>query len=77
MNERLKRCPFCGAEPKKWSWNYGTAIQCSNFSTSNGEGHTIQVSAKTEEEAIAKWNTRYKSRNSGGDVIGRMYFQGG
>ena len=55
MNNKLKPCPFCGAEAHMWSWNYGTAIQCSKF---DSHTHVIQVSAETSAEAIARWNER-------------------
>lgn len=55
MNNKLKPCPFCGAEAYMWSWNYGTTIQCSNF---NSHNHVILVSAETSAEAIARWNAR-------------------
>ena len=55
----LKPCPFCGAEAYMWSWNYGTAIQCSKFNTNT---HLIQVRGKTEEEAIEQWNMRMEVR---------------
>ena len=54
----LKPCPFCGADAYIWSWNYGTAIQCSKF---NAKSHLIQVIGKTNAEAIEKWNTRQES----------------
>lgn len=55
----LKPCPFCGAEAYMWSWNYGTAIQCSKF---NNDTHLIQVRGKTEKEAVEQWNMRTEVR---------------
>lgn len=51
----LKPCPFCGADAYMWSWNYGTAIQCSKF---DPDAHLIQVRGMTSTEAIERWNTR-------------------
>lgn len=51
----LKPCPFCGADAKMWSWNYGTAVQCSRWESNS---HLIQVRGKTMEEAIERWNMR-------------------
>ena len=62
MNNKLKPCPFCGAEAHMWSWNYGTAIQCSKF---NSHTHVIQVSAKTSAEAIERWNARAEQKAEG------------
>lgn len=56
----LKPCPFCGADAFIWSWNYGTAIQCSKF---NADSHLIQIRGKTNTEAIERWNTRQKVRS--------------
>jgi hypothetical protein len=58
----LKPCPFCGADALMWSWNYGTAIQCSKF---NAKSHLIQVIGKTSTEAIEQWNTRRESEDEG------------
>lgn len=60
MSNKLKPCPFCGAEAHMWSWNYGTAIQCSKF---NSHTHVIQVSAETSAEAIERWNARKAERS--------------
>ena len=57
----LKPCPFCGAEAYMWSWNYGTAIQCSKF---NSNTHLIQVRGKTSTEAIERWNARVEPQES-------------
>jgi len=60
MSDNLKPCPFCGAEAYMWSWNYGVAIQCSNFSYM----HWIEVRGQTIEEAIEKWNARIEPQES-------------
>lgn len=57
----LKPCPFCGADAYMWSWNYGTAIQCSKF---NNDTHLIQVIGKTSTEAIEQWNARVEPQES-------------
>ena len=57
----LKPCPFCGAEAYVWTWNYGSAIQCSKF---NSNSHLIQVEGKTKAEAIERWNTRVEPQES-------------
>lgn len=64
MSNKLKPCPFCGAEAHMWSWNYGTAIQCSKF---NSHNHVIQVSAETSAEAIERWNTRAEGSKDDND----------
>ena len=54
----LKPCPFCGANAYIWSWNYGTAIQCSKF---NAKSHLVQVTGNTICETIERWNERKES----------------
>ena len=57
----LKPCPFCGAPAYMWKCNMATYIQCSKWNTSDDLGHLVQVSRRTEEEAVAVWNTRIES----------------
>ena len=64
MSNKLKPCPFCGAEAHMWSWNYGTAIQCSKF---NSNTHVIQVIADTSAEAIERWNARAEGSEDDND----------
>ena len=64
MNNKLKPCPLCGAEAHMWSWNYGTAIQCSKFNSNN---HVIQVSAESSAEAIERWNARAEGSEDDND----------
>ena len=55
----LKKCPFCGAEARIIRTNYHVYISCSNHQiVDNSNYHVIEVSADTEDEAIAKWNNR-------------------
>lgn len=51
----LKPCPFCGSEAYIWSWNYGTAVQCSKF---NANTHLVQIRGETSDLAIKRWNHR-------------------
>lgn len=67
MNNNLKPCPFCGAEAYMWSWNYGTAIQCSKF---NCDTHLIQVRGQTSAEAIERWNARVKPQAESEEING-------
>ena len=62
MSEELKGCPFCGADAFMWRTNHHVYIQCDKFNASDNHGHMVQVSARTEEEAILKWNDRYYER---------------
>ena len=47
----LKPCPFCGSDAYMWSWNYGTAIQCSKF---NPNSHLVQDIYKRIMKVIDK-----------------------
>lgn len=58
MKVELKPCPFCGAEAYMWKTDKFTCIQCDNFSSSVIGGHLVQISERTEEEAVKKWNRR-------------------
>jgi hypothetical protein len=58
MKIELKSCPFCGAKAFMWKTNHHTYIQCDNSSPPDTEGHFVQVSERTEEEAVKKWNRR-------------------
>lgn len=51
----LKPCPFCGAEAFMWTWTHGTAIECSNYHV---DRHRVQIEARTEREAVERWNQR-------------------
>lgn len=51
----LKPCPFCGAIAHLWEWNYGTAIECSQY---NPKTHQVQIKQETKEKAIEEWNRR-------------------
>lgn len=57
-DDRLKPCPFCGGRASMWKTNYHVYIQCDNFNTDDANGHLVEVSANTEEEAIRAWNGR-------------------
>ena len=52
MNEKLKPCPICGSEPRKWQFNKGAIIECHCID------HRVSCEAKTLEEAIGAWNRR-------------------
>ena len=49
---KLKRCPFCGKQPRYWEWNYGAMVECFQ------DDHRIQCEAKTLEDAVEAWNKR-------------------
>ena len=38
---------------------YHVYIQCENLNMNDSDGHLVQVSANTEEQAIDMWNRRY------------------
>ena len=59
IREDLRHCPFCGGRADMWRTNYHVYIQCENFNTNDADGHLVQVSANTEEQAIEMWNRRY------------------
>lgn len=58
MMAELKPCPFCGGKANIWRTNYHVYIDCENFNVSDPDGHLVQVSANTEEEAVKRWNRR-------------------
>ena len=58
MSEKLKPCPFCGAKAFMWKTNSHTYIQCDRFTASDTAGHLVQVSERTEKDAIEAWNRR-------------------
>lgn len=65
MNEqKLLPCPFCGGEAFIWQTNKATYIQCEKWNTSDDNGHLVQVSAKTRDEAVAKWQGRFVMREA-------------
>lgn len=54
----LKPCPFCGSPARLWSWNGGTRIDCSKWRGGDANVHYVGIGAKTEKEAIERWNKR-------------------
>ena len=60
-NEIVKPCPFCGGDAYVCRTNHQIYIECSNTKNGN-DRHLIQVSARTFEEALKRWNTRQKVR---------------
>ena len=64
MQNELKPCPFCGGAAFVWQSNKAVYIQCENWNTSDENGHLVQVSAKTRDEAVKKWQGRYIVRES-------------
>lgn len=54
----LKPCPFCGAEPKTWTYNGGARVQCSNWQCVHEPTHIVSIGGKTSDEAATAWNTR-------------------
>jgi Lar family restriction alleviation protein len=64
MTIRLKPCPFCGKRPeidtrKPFESVYPRClISCQNTHCPA----MLEVESETEEEAIAKWNTRYTAK---------------
>jgi hypothetical protein len=53
--DTLKPCPFCGGRPNLWTWNYGACVECENYHV---DKHRVAFMGKTEDEAIALWETR-------------------
>lgn len=49
---KVKQCPLCGGNPFVLKMGYITRIQCVK------DDHTVEVSAKNDEEAIWIWNRR-------------------
>lgn len=64
MSEKLTPCPFCGGRAFVWQSNKATYIQCEFWNTSDENGHLVQVSAKTREDAVKKWQGRFIMRES-------------
>ena len=50
----LLPCPFCGGAAFKWHTNYATYIEC----RSTTSWHRVQISARTEAQAMIDWNKR-------------------
>ncbi len=53
-DEQLKPCPFCGKPANMWKTNYATYIECLEYD----QWHRVQISARTENQAISWWNLR-------------------
>lgn len=66
LDERLLPCPFCGGtetridELKHWTGmgSIVVSVTIRHFCSEDIFKSTIQCRAKTEEEAIVKWNSR-------------------
>ena len=59
MENELKKCPFCGADAFMWRTNHYVYIQCEKYNAIERSGqHLVQVSGRTEEEAVRRWNNR-------------------
>lgn len=52
---KLKTCPFCGGRAVIFSTQYGCHIECEKY---NPWLHRVQISDKTQDEAIETWNRR-------------------
>ena len=61
MKVELKPCPFCGAAANMWKWNGGCRIDCSNWRSKSRDEHYVGIGARTEKEAIEKWNARFNT----------------
>lgn len=59
---KVKRCPFCGKQPRYWEWNYGAMVECFQ------EDHRIQCEAKTLEGIIDPDGTLFVSVPKGTDI---------
>ena len=59
--DKLKPCPFCGAEAFMWRTNHRVFIQCSEY---NANSHLVEVRATSEEEAVELWNRRIDNGES-------------
>lgn len=59
--EKLKPCPFCGAEAHIWRTNYATYIECHSY---DPVFHQVQIRGHSEEDSIMKWNRRSESEGN-------------
>ena len=59
--KELKPCPFCGAEAHLWKWNDGCRVDCSRWRSKDDDVHFVGIGARTEKEAIERWNTRFNT----------------
>lgn len=54
----LEPCPFCGGRAVIFSTQYGTHIECEFY---DPDWHRVQITEKTRDKAIEKWNRRYNN----------------
>ena len=65
--EGLKPCPFCGAPARAWEWNGGARVDCSNWRGIDVDEHFVGIGARTMEEAVRLWNTRWGNKTKEGE----------
>ena len=70
MPEKLKLCPFCGAEPSVFKLDYGPGhgIGCRNW-TGCVVNPQIHSHLMTIKELITAWNTRTRTEKGVGDEV--------